>query len=591
MKQYTPQELGDIFAQIAPDWRPGMLLLSQAPPSSKIGPAICVYLRYSDVVTETTDLEQRYWEVLRRTPVLGAIGVLATINGILSEHRAGHPEIHHQLNERFLAPSLRTKVNQYEPGGPAFAGVFNKLGCLQLIRHLLLYGDSSVESADKNVNGLGELMLLANEFLQPAFQPAPGTNLDLLLQFLPIWDVCNPRELAYTLSRMFTVLTEILPGADPEVQRLASKAGIDTSKIVIDDLPLNDFMSAVFGLFAYGRKMEIPDQAVFDVRQVFSRVGFPPGILEALVTKRALTLSEFAERLSDGQPCTRDAFLNEIRRRAFVSDSLTAFRKFPFLKIDAHRVLILDLQFLVELLTSGAYWSIFDSVPIQWRDTFRELWGRLFELYSVALLADFYPQPSGILMTDVKYETGQVDALLDFGNEVLVFEVKASLLTELAKRGVNETEFLKDFNSKFVQNDKGSPKAVRQLVASCKAVEDGRIHTATTPTRIYPIFVSDEPAVETFFFNTFMNEIFRRSYPMAPPSSRSPQCRSTNSKSSYLMCQRMHLAGQNYSGPDLSKRELEHFLYIRPFTTYPDRRACSRNEIKRFELASTRSGR
>jgi hypothetical protein len=29
------------------------------------------------------------------------------------------------------------------------------------------------------------------------------------------------------------------------------------------------------------------------------------------------------------------------------------------------------------------------------------------------------------------------------------------------------------------------------------------------PARIYPIFVSDEPAVETFFFNTFMNEIFQ----------------------------------------------------------------------------------
>ena len=84
---------------------------------------------------------------------------------------------------------------------------------------------------------------------------------------------------------------------------------------------------------------------------------------------------------------------------------------------------------------------------------------------------------------------------------------------ELAKRGVNETEFVKDFNRKFVQNEKGSPKAIRQLVASCKAVEDCRIRTATTPTRIYPIFVSDEPAVETFFFNTFMNEIFRNELP------------------------------------------------------------------------------
>jgi len=99
---------------------------------------------------------------------------------------------------------------------------------------------------------------------------------------------------------------------------------------------------------------------------------------------------------------------------------------------------------------------------------------------------------------------------LDFGSEVLVFETKASLLTEPAKRSVNSTEFANDFNRKFVRNEKGAPKAVLQLASSCKALENGGIRTATKPSRIYPIFVSDEPAVETFFFNAFMNDIFQK---------------------------------------------------------------------------------
>jgi hypothetical protein len=58
------------------------------------------------------------------------------------------------------------------------------------------------------------------------------------------------------------------------------------------------------------------------------------------------------------------------------------------MKLDANRVLILDLEFLAELLTAGVYWNIFDGLPQNRRDTFKELWGRLFEIYGVDLLKD-----------------------------------------------------------------------------------------------------------------------------------------------------------------------------------------------------------
>ena len=53
--------------------------------------------------------------------------------------------------------------------------------------------------------------------------PSQPETLELLLSFLPVWDVYNPRDLAYALSRMFLILTEILPGNDPEVRKLASQ--------------------------------------------------------------------------------------------------------------------------------------------------------------------------------------------------------------------------------------------------------------------------------------------------------------------------------------------------------------------------------
>lgn len=63
---------------------------------------------------------------------------------------------------------------------------------------------------------------------------------------------------------------------------------------------------------------------------------------------------------------------------------------------------------------------------------------------------------------------------------------------------------------KFVRDDKGKSKALVQLAESCKAIAEGRIPTVMKPARIYPVCVSDEPAVESFFFTTYSNEVFQK---------------------------------------------------------------------------------
>src|ERR1700722_9311649 len=112
---------------------------------------------------------------------------------------------------------------------------------------------------------------------------------------------------------------------------------------------------------------------------IFSQVGFPAGILKKLVRDRALTALALRKRLSGSKPLTRKDFGEELGRLPFLTESLNVFRQSPLMNLDANRVLVLDFEFLTELLTSGVYWSIFDSVPANRRETFRELWGRLFE--------------------------------------------------------------------------------------------------------------------------------------------------------------------------------------------------------------------
>jgi hypothetical protein len=516
MNQYSAQELNKIFMEIAP--QTSLLLPLPAGPAPRgraPGPAVGVYLRHSEILPGTGKLEDRYWNLLRQTPVAGGVGVLASINSLLSEHRSLDRDVHKILAERFVTPAVMAKVAEQNVSGGAFSGVFTRTGCLQLMQHLLVYGNRSVKPGGKSEKDLGELALLTNEFIQrdPIVDRVRLPNLDLLVSFVPVWDIHNPRDLAYALSRMFTILTEILPGNDPEVRRLAAKAGLNISGITVGSLPLNDFIAAVFGLFAYGRNIKGPAFSVFDTRQVFSQVRFPRRILRELIKGRALTAVEFRKRLSEGKARTRKAFGEALERRSFLTESLNLFRQFPFMKLDANHVLILDLEFVVELLTGGVYWNIFDSLPRNRRESFKELWGRLFEIYGVDLLKDFYPSASGILAPDVNYNGGQVDALLDFGETVVVFEIKSSLLTEAAKRSGDSPTFVADFERKFVRNEKGNPKALLQLAASCKAIEDGRIRTAIKPGRIYPVCVSDEPAVESFFFTAYANETFEKELP------------------------------------------------------------------------------
>ena len=516
MKSFLPQELASIVQNIANE---GGLWLPIVPPSNVIpsGPDISLMLTYSDLFPEVSDVESRYWRALHSVPPVGAVGVLGDVNRVLAEGRTHDPDVNRQINERLVVPELLEKVREYafQPAGRGFAALFTRIGCLQIMRHLIVYGGDPSNPGKPAENQLGEMILLGNQFLLPDIQldPNRSTALDFLLAFLPAWDLHNPRDLAYSLCRMFRILKEILPGGDPIVGKLVSTIGMKPSEITIDGQSLDDFIAVVFGLYAYGRKMEPTSSSRFDVQTVFSRVGLPVSVVEKFTGARSLNLSDFRNRLCPTAGFCEDDFKEELRGRRFLTESLNLFRKFPLLEIASGTMVILDLQFLVDLLSGGIYWTIFDSLDQGLRESFRELWGRLFELYVVELLGEHYPKASGIPVFDFEFADGQIDALLDFENFVVVVEAKASLLTEPAKRSSDRQQFLTDFNRKFVRNEKGKPKVIPQLISSCSAIENRQIKTAARLPRIFPLFVSDEPSVECLFFNSYMNEEFRKEIP------------------------------------------------------------------------------
>lgn len=509
---YSPEELERIFMQMLPG---GLLVPAWEQRGSLplTGPRFFVYRKYSEMGLEPADAEAAYWNALRDGSAIDAIGEFSLINANLSESRARDRQVQLETIIRFVEPELRSTI--FNPGvqGNALSVVFNRIGCLQAIRHLILFGGNN-PNQDWNPFKVGRLTLLANEFLDNISTPLPSMppTVELVLLLAPTWDIYNVRHLGHGMARMFTILTEIMPGSDPKVVSLLVQLGMAPDKIEIDGVPLNQFVSTVFGIFALGRPPEGQVRVLFNSKEIFAQTNFPQAVLEKMLDARALTIDGFRVLLGDGQAPTQSAFTADVARRSFLIDSLNVFRKYPLLRIDSEKVLILDLQFVAELLTQGVYWSIYDGLPTDKRDRFKELWGYMFELYTVDLLRQFYPPMSGMFFPDVNYADGQIDALLDFGSFVLLIEIKSSLLTEPAKRSADKDTFLKDFRRKFVVNEKGKPKAIRQLASACRAISKGEAPTVNRKESpvIYPIFVSDEPVVEATFMNTFFNKEFQK---------------------------------------------------------------------------------
>ena len=164
---------------------------------------------------------------------------------------------------------------------------------------------------------------------------------------------------------------------------------------------------------------------------------------------------------------------------------------------------------LSELLIYGLYWRIRTGLGKSDGDICLSLWGRALELYLNEHLLFHYPSEIFLVRVDVLYDGGQIDALLDFGEDLILFEFKGSLLKAQAKYSRDVDSFRNDFSLKVVANEKAEPKALRQLAVSSAAAPNGKLGLSMAPKRIFQISVGYEMTVDGFWMNRYADDIFR----------------------------------------------------------------------------------
>ena len=357
---------------------------------------------------------------------------------------------------------------------------------------------------------VGDLAVLSNEYTGSARIRATNAiePMDMRLEFLPRWEIDNHPDLAYSWSRMTRMLRHV-QGNDATVVKLRSAINLGATGLTFAGLSAEEFIAAAFAVYTQVRRITPADQTkcIIDFKTLSSELGMLPSLVRRFLRGTATSISTY-ERLLRPPITDALALRDFLATDAAATDVLLLLQR-PIVRLSWRKFLVLDAHFIVELVASQMYWMIFEKLVGAQRERFRELWGRIFELYLNELLAHSYPAASQILSADVAYAGGQVDALLDFGRVVIVFEFKASLLLRGAKFSRDPAQFEKEVRRKFIENEKGNPKALRQLANSATAIADRRIRTLTPPDRIFPVLVVDETAFQGVGMNEYLNQLFR----------------------------------------------------------------------------------
>lgn len=514
-------------------------VLSKAPVSG-------IVLKLSDVgKLAFDDAPEVYWNLVRAQATTQNLTVVSALNNLLLL-RPHDPGIHRALEELFLRPEYRADVAapiQENEIHPVFRLAFSRLG--NLLNTKLLICAMSEREARRSIilralttllrkarqlslriprlrarnrksrqqrlqststrTVPGDLAVLANEFTGSSRIREAGqvTPMDLILEFLPRWEIDNPPDVAYSWTRAAKMFAH-LNGADGVVSTLRDAIPLHYPHLSYRGVPVNEFMAAAFGIYSEAKAITPEDlgQCVVDVRSLARSLRMRADVLHRFLRAAAVRLETIARNV--GGLGTLAHFRQRILSDAFATDSVE-LRQHPIVDLDDGTYLIVDAQLVVELVSSQLYWTLFDSLDLRQRKLLRDLWGRLFELYLFDLLGHFYPAASEILRTDVAFSGGQIDALLDFGEGVVVFEFKASLLLREARFSRDPALFEREMRKKFF-------RGLQQLAGAAGAVLDGRVRTATFPAkpmRIFPVLVADEAALQSLGVNEYVNDIFQ----------------------------------------------------------------------------------
>lgn len=471
--------------------------------------------KYEGNLAEATDV---LWSVLPQHSASQWITAFAGVNLLISQKAFGG-WVHDWLHANCVGASDRHVLETTKGQVQNLPLVFSRVGNLVAMKIVIAHeGHLNHDDTGPLWLQIGEAVMAANAFLTGTrFREGKGSSDDdlIMIEQLASWEVSNQRDVAYSVARARLLLTKYLTSGDHDVLDGCSALSIDPNDVTVAGIPLAEYFAIVTAQYSALSTIS-PEQLLdgtrsfrLDVGDFASRTSIPVENVRKFFAQRARTADELRADICAESPRSIDETRKAISTDSFIGD-FRAFRKTPFVWVDQDIAVALDRHFVAELLAVGLYWAMFDAVEPRRRPAFAQLWGRLFHLYVADLLRFNYPEGlASPLRVEAAFQRGSADALLDFDDYIVVFEFKGSLLTHAAKSNRDFDAFDRDFKRKFYETEDGERKGLKQLAAAALAAQRGELVTNARPKAIYPVLVSYESAVESFFVNTYANRLFQ----------------------------------------------------------------------------------
>lgn len=454
-----------------------------------------ILIKYSDVFHTPPDA-RAYFEQLRRAVGDIPLNIFATVNGYFSAEDAGL-ESQGSLARELLSGIVRDMIGRFRQNLMLRdVAIFTRPSGLLNLKLLLAVPRPETEPYVSTAVGM--LALHANDYTDISL-PAADAEV-FAVQNMPIWELHNPRDIPDLLARYFFITQEMYASDQRIVSLFQSEFGSQPKSLLIDGLTFEDYFTLLFSLYvAASSAGQDLKTSILNLEEHLQLLGMSIDQTREFIDGRVATEEMFTSRF--GTLDTAEKLSSALRNVAWALD-FSYFRERPLLRLSDGRVVVLDLQFLIENASVGLFWNVFHRLSKKGQKLLLGYWGNVFEEY-VRRQMEAHKPLSGSYAFNQDPHGLEVDALLLDGRDAFVFEIKAGMVRHDAKCSRDILAVRHAVDQKFVENAKGRPKGVTQLAERCMSFSQRSV-AGDSYDRIYPVLVVDDPALQTPGVNTYL---------------------------------------------------------------------------------------
>ena len=185
------------------------------------------------------------------------------------------------------------------------------------------------------------------------------------------------------------------------------------------------------------------------------------------------------------------------------------FRAKPFIRINKNEFAIISIPFVLEHISESLYFELKkhrNVVNYPDDDSFRNFITTNFtQNWMLNRFMEMCKSPiQTISLNDTKcndiigkkylVNVHPLDYYIREGNNVILFELKSTLACAKTKEKRNLESFLSDLRDRFLESNHKQPKAIKQLMANAKTIQEGGFvfdSCVDKHTTIYPVIIVD----------------------------------------------------------------------------------------------------